>query len=426
MLASALVVYAYFVKMIHQNAQQQLQLHVYNILSVADFKGTDIFLPSILYNPRFNTAQSGLWAYVLDSHENVAWQSLSATPWNDKYPLPNQSGEWIYNKVASNQHEYLTVSYKVTWQGESNTADYFLIIGEDTQAHRWAIRKLTLWLSLVFATITGLILIGQYLALKRALKPIDTLAEEISAMEQGKREKLSFFYPTELRMVERNINALIEKEHRLRQRYREAMANLAHSLKTPMTILTGELRNAPNNDVVHSALQRINSNIEYQLRRAIVSGHTVFTQSIEIENVIDHVLQALNKIYGHKKIDVTSEVSPSDVFFGDENDMLEILGNILDNAFKHAKRRIAITTQSTDFMLSIRVEDDGPGLERSDAHRVFNRGERLDQTEPGQGIGLAAVADIVVSYGGDINVYHSSLGGACFEVTFNNKENNNG
>ncbi len=422
MLISGLAVHTFFLQVIYKNAQQQLQLHVYNILSVAEFNGQKISLPSLLQNPRLNTIDSGLWAYVLDGEKQTAWKSLSSNALPKDLALPSKSGEWLPDIIDNDGQQFLTMAYRVVWQDQSIATDYFLIIGEDTRIHESATKLLTLWLVLIFGTITGLILVVQYLALKQALKPIDTLAREINNLEQGKLDKLSNQYPTELMPVEKNINALIEKEHRQRQRYRDAMANLAHSLKTPFTIIAGELNNLPSNQTIQDAMHRIDNNIEYQLRRAIVSGHTILSSGVEIDRVIEHVVEALNIVYRDKPILVTRDIPKNSLFFGDENDLLEIAGNLLDNAFKYAHSQIAIKIQRTDFALTIRIEDDGPGLVNSDIDRIFNRGERLDQTKTGQGIGLAVVADIVISYGGDINVYQSELGGTCFDVKFNNKE----
>jgi two-component system sensor histidine kinase PhoQ len=147
------------------------------------------------------------------------------------------------------------------------------------------------------------------------------------------------------------------------------------------------------------------------------------SKGVKIEEVLRLVNDALEKIYPDKNIEISTEISNGALFRGDENDLMEVFGNLLDNAYKHAESRICIRTLSSDKGIEISVEDDGPGLNTSEPEKVFKRGERLDQKGFGQGIGLSVVQDIVQSYEGTISAGKSELGGALFKIQFNNKEN---
>ena len=424
---STVVIYVNFSEEIKKNARAKLELHIYNILSVSEFSEQGINLPDILFHPRFNTVDSGLWALVLDDKKSVIWQSLSIENTPQSLDLPEIPGQWLAGETRFEQDNYLTMSYMVQWlkdSGNENYAEenYFVIIGEKASIFRKELKRFSFWLSLAIGGTATLLLIGQFGVLKRAFRPIDKMEREINELEQGKRTALSTTYPAELRGVERNINALIKKEHRQRERYREGMANLAHSLKTPMTIISSELNAYPENTTLKNAIASANNSIEYQLRRAVISGHTLLSKSVNISDMVSLVHEALLRIYQDKPITFETKIDDTAVFLGDENDLMEVLGNLLDNAYKHATKKIVVSASVHDSSVDLVVEDDGPGLDAEDLSRVFRRGERLDQQGFGQGIGLAVVHDIVLSYNGKISASRSTLGGACFTLHFTNKE----
>jgi len=418
----AIAVYASFLKQIKENSQEQLKLHIYNILSVAQFEDSNIYLPDILHNPEFNSPDSGLWAAVLDQTKVTYWHSLSIDHGVHDLAVPEQSGVWLAGEVTDKGNTYLTMAYKVIWESSGSQYEYFFVIGELESKSIGEIKGLTFWLVLGFGSISLVLLIGQFLVLRFAFRPIDVMADEITRLEKGDLEKLSKSYPQELLGVGRNINALISKEHGLRQRYRDGMANLAHSLKTPMTIISNELQHYQDNSTLNNAINKVNDSIEYQLRRAVISGHTVLSSGVKIADLTDITIDAVSKIYQERNISMDKDVDFSLEFYGDENDFIEVLGNLIDNAFKHANSRVAVRVMRQSLGMSVVVEDDGAGIDEKNYEKIFNRGERLDQRQEGQGIGLSIVDDIVSSYGGTIHLSRSKLGGACFTVTFKNRE----
>jgi len=279
---------------------------------------------------------------VLDAQKKPVWLSLSIDSPFQHLALPQQAGQWSAGSVDRDGHEYLTMSYKIEWNDAGDDVHFYLVIGETSSKNRAAIHQLVTWLCIGFGGTTAVLLFGQYLALRRSIRPIITMEREIYELENGSRDKLSDAYPAELKGVERNINALIDKEHQQRERYREGMANLAHSLKTPMTIISSELANQPHNTVIQKAVSSVNNNIEYQLRRAVISGHTLLSRGVKVAEVVQVVLDAMEKIYSDKEINVQVALESKIEFFGDENDLMEILGNLLDNAYKHARRQIIV------------------------------------------------------------------------------------
>lgn len=423
MLVSALIVDISYKKELEKSAREKLHLHIFNLLSVAHTEQGNLYIPDILYNPRFNTIDSGLWAIVLDDNEQPIWNSLSVTEAPSNIKLSKKTGAWVFGKAEINKKNYITAAYKIVWEDNDKLYSYHFVTAEDVSTLNKVISHFRFWLFGGFFAITLTLLLCQLFVLMFAFRPISHLEKEIILLEKGNTHTLSMDYPKELRGVTESLNALIANEHRQRERYRSSMADLAHSLKTPMTIIASEMANYPNNKILKEAAERIDKNIEYQLRRAVISGHVLLNYGTDITEVLEMVLDALTKIYIDKKITLDSKVEGDLFFFGDENDLMEIFGNLLDNAYKYAKEKIKILVVQCDNYLSITIEDDGKGFVDDEASKIFTRGERLDNRGKGQGIGLAVVFDIVQSYDGSIEVSNSSFGGAKFRVIFPLKRN---
>lgn len=404
-----------------KSEQEKLKLHTFNILAITNQASSLRNIPHALSNPSFNTPNSGLWAVILDHNNEVIWQSLSIDHIPKQLPSAPKLGEWQHQRLTTHQQDFFTTSYAVQW--EQNTDDqaplFHFLVAKSTQNFENNLIQFRVWLIVGFILVTVLLLlIVQFYVLKFSFKPINLLDDEIKNLENGKQDKLLGNYPEELVPVTKNINMLIDKEYKQREKYRAAMADLAHSLKTPISIISAELNKYPQNVVLEEALSRMNTNIEYQLRRAVISGHNLLTKGTNILATLDMVLMALNKIYQQKNIQVDIQLDDNMQFMGDENDLLEIFGNLLDNGFKHARSKIIITGKQTENILTISVEDDGDGIPQEKTNDIFKRGIRLDETVQGQGIGLSIVDNIVSSYEGEIELKSSELGGALFQIHF--------
>jgi two-component system, OmpR family, sensor histidine kinase PhoQ len=418
MIVSMLVVDFIFKEELEKTAHENLRLHIFTLLSVAQTDRGMLRIPAISYNPRLNTDSSGLWALVLDAERKIAWRSLSIDTVPDNIRLGLSAGDWIFDKLLIDGHRYLTVSYKIVWEDNGQRYIYHFVAGEDEDSVKAQVQHFRLWLLGGFFSVTAVLLLCQFIVLRLAFRPISLLENEILSLEKGEKKMLSLDYPSELGGVAKNLNLFIDKERSQRERYRASMADLAHSLKTPMTIINTELTAYSNNKILKDAIVRINKIIEYQLRRAVVSGHSLVGVGTDVSHVLNLVVEALQKIYREKSINIELHVDEGLIFPGDENDLTEILGNVLDNAYKYAREKISVTVTKYKDSLVITVEDDGDGLSAIDASIIFDRGERLDCQGLGQGIGLAVVFDIVNSYQGNIDTGSSCLGGALFKIVF--------
>jgi two-component system, OmpR family, sensor histidine kinase PhoQ len=274
----------------------------------------------------------------------------------------------------------------------------------------------------------GLLLLGVVaLVLRWSLRPLRRLARDLGEVERGEVEQLEGPYPSELTSLTDNLNAFIESEREHLTRYRNTLADLAHSLKTPLAVLRSRL-DTDDAGLLRAEVQeqvgRMNEIVAYQLSRAATSGHQRFSAPLEIEPKAEEIVRSLEKVYASRGVYCEFELDPTARFHGELGDLMELLGNLLENAFKWAGQRVLLTVRPLQEAvpshlagLHLVVEDDGPGIAPENVERLLQRGVRGDERVHGHGIGLSIVQDIVRSYRGELRVTRSEeLGGARFEV----------
>jgi two-component system sensor histidine kinase PhoQ len=264
--------------------------------------------------------------------------------------------------------------------------------------------------------------LAQYALLYWGMTPLKRLAQDLAEIEAGNKEQLGEDYPSELHNLSHNMNMLIQSERQRQSRYRTTLGDLAHSLKTPLAVISGVIQQDQKlgeKDMldVSEQVDRMNQIVTYQLNRATKSSHSrMLAAPIAISPVLSKISVALNKVYLEKKIKLEIDLNKNATFYGEESDLTELLGNLIDNAYKYCQQQVRIRVQNFDKNLQIVIDDDGPGIAEKDRHWVLERGARADTRETGQGIGLAVALDIISSYGGELKVENSALGGASIQV----------
>ena len=165
-------------------------------------------------------------------------------------------------------------------------------------------------------------------------------------------------------------------------------------------------------------LSQVDELISYQLRKARLGQKSLQTEYTKLYPVLLSITKTLEKIHNHKNIKISLELPNTFTLPISQMDLMELIWNLIENAFKFANKHILITAERTDNKFKITVEDDGPGVNKKHREAIFQRGVRADRLNPGQGIGLSVCHDIVLSYNGQINIKTSQLQGACFYITF--------
>jgi two-component system sensor histidine kinase PhoQ len=403
---------------------KQLKNHIYMLLTAAEFteSGT-INMPASLAEPAFSTPNSGLYAQIVNQ-TNTVWQSGSLL--GRALTLPNiqrqqQQQELLYN-IDSGSEKLLNLAYSVTWENSKGQEyDFTIHVSQGLKASQQAKNEFSLnlwyWLG---GTGLGLLLI-QILILRWSLRPLSDVADDLQAIENGAENRLSQNYPTELNQLTRNINTLLDQEQSRRQRYKNALADLAHSIKTPLAVLQNELN--PNRGVLShkretdTQLEQIIKSIDYQLQRAATEGRTTLQAPVAISELINKITASLDKVYRDKQVKYQSKLDTTLTLSADEGDMYELFGNILENAYKYCTSKVNASIISDEEHITFYVDNDGSGIPQAAQADILKRGKRMDTQTEGQGLGLAIASDIVDAYQGEISLGKSQLGGACFIIT---------
>lgn len=443
---------------------EKLLLHIYGLLAVAEESRSGIFLPGQLQEPRFNQLGTGLFGFVNDSDGQELWRSPSALDIDfdqqQKAAVTDDlvTGEERFGRAYDlDGNELFFLSYRILWQAtDQKSTAYVFTTFETLQPYSSEIQafrnNLWGWLGGVVVAL----LFVQGMVMRWGLAPLKQLAEDLKAIEDGHSDYLSGQYPSEIEGVTRNLNVLISSERQQLEQYRTTLADLAHSLKTPLAILKGVASSLQQPDspddkllsrnadakglnlvelkkTVDEQVARMDEIVSYQLQRAVSSSTNLLRRSVDVAPLVTKLIDAMKKVYADK--DIEFEISMDECsFFGDERDLMEMLGNLVDNACKYGRSRVRVSAGTKGDLveismdppehkkkgqLVITVEDDGDGIPAKDRQQVLMRGTRADMRESGQGIGLAVVADIVQRYQGRIEISDSLLGGAQLNLWLN-------
>jgi two-component system sensor histidine kinase PhoQ len=300
-------------------------------------------------------------------------------------------------------------------------------VAESLDSFNSQLRKFRRQLFGWFAGIALIMMFSISFLMRRLLRPLRQVETEISEIEEGSRSSLSEEYPTELQGVARNMNILIGSERARSDRYRLTLDNLAHSLKTPLAAIRALLneRGKPGfEDRANEQIDRMDEIVRYQLRKPAASAADgLVLASVDVRTELDRLVDGLRKVYYEKNPAINVELEDGVQFRGDTGDFLELAGNLVDNACKWCDSTVSIRVTSVDSVagepggIVVVVADDGPGIPPDAVDALLQRGTRLDESTPGHGIGLAIVQDIARSYGGDLTIARSDLGGAEVTVT---------
>ncbi len=394
----------------------QLQSTVYLLLAGAELdEHGALVMPPSFPEPRLSLPGSGLYANVVNLARGEAWQSPSAVGIAAPFMRSVAVGEWRFDTVSAGGRAYLAVGYGVNWAGRAQPAPLVLSVVEDKAEfdREVSVFERTLWAWLGGAA--ALLLLSQTLLLEWGLAPLRRVAREIGNIEHGAQQSVEGRYPAEITALTDNLNTLIAQERTRQTRYREALSFLAHSLKTPLAVLrTGLAEPAALPAVVTEQVARMDGIVAHQLARAAAGGSSRFAPYLLLAQVASRVRDSLVKVYADKGLVFTLDVPDDLAWRIDEGDAFEMLGNLMDNAAKWARHRVAVSARREGRRLHLRVDDDGPGF--GDTQSILQLHVRGDEKVTGHGVGLAVVNDLVASHDGELTLSRSDLGGARVDI----------
>lgn len=396
---------------------ERLQLQILTLLAEAEYDQA-LRLPEQLLEARFNLPDSGLYALVSDADGWLLWSSPSAlTPDLGAASLALRSLE-AGSAHFERRNGFFQRSYRVIWETDQGASVPLLFTVYEATEQVDA--QLAIYRQSLFVWLGGsalMLFVCQAFILFWGLRPLRTLAGDITNIESGAADELGDAYPREIQTVTSSLNLLLASEKKRRERARSTLADLAHSLKTPLAVVRGaDITAADYPELVQEQTEQMEQIVAYQLQRAIGGSHQLL-QRVSVSSVVQRLQTTLSKVYIEKGIEVELDTDPDSVFRGDSRDLMELMGILMDNACKYGEQRVRVTTRGGGSRpLVIIVEDDGKGIPPELHQAVLKRGARLDSQQSGHGIGLAVAADLVDSYLGSLQVQKAELGGACLRV----------
>ncbi|HSH30780.1 MAG TPA: ATP-binding protein, partial [Thiohalobacter sp.] len=353
-------------------------------------------------SPIYDRVFSGHYYQIESGGQVLRSRSL----WDQALSLPPlEAGQTLLRHQAGPENQLLLVRVRRYMKEDR---DLLLAVAEDLTPIRDNVRRLQLIYALLgLAVLLGL-LAYQRRALRLGFAPVSRTCRELEQLQQGELARLDEGVPRELSPLVQQINRLLEVLQGRLTRSRNALGNLAHALKTPLARLQQELDHLPAGEEepqlrerLQQQLDQIRALMERELRRARLAGRSESAARLALRPVFDGLIGVVRQVYADKGLHIECEIAESLTLQADAQDLMELFGNLLDNACKWARGRVRVHAARQAGRLWVRIEDDGPGVDAERRLNLSERGVRADeQGVAGHGLGLAIAADVVELYGG--------------------------
>ena len=417
---------------LRQNAERSfndlLQAHLYNLIGGVEV-GNDGLIsnqPS-LGDPKFRQPNSGWYWMILPVSPKAGDGPKSRSLSGDTLSLPSAKSVAYspgltrsYNHIGLNNGDVRIVEAKVLL-GEGDDLFLFVVSGSREPLKR-ELAKVVSSLYL-FLAIFGLgSVISTFIAVKFGLLPLGRARKGLSDISEGKNQQLEGEFPVEIKPLIVEFNSLISANKAVVDRSRTQVGNLAHALKTPLSVLLNASRHdkSPEPKLIEDQVDAMQRHVQHYLDRAqIAARKDLIGTRTKSKPVIERLLRVMRQLSPQLKFNMAEIDTTFPDFKIEQQDFEEMVGNLVENASKFARTRVIVTVfkppNSAD-KLGLRVEDDGPGISPNELQSALKRGERLDERKGGSGLGLSIVKDICEEYGGTLTISHSDIGGLKAEL----------
>ena len=411
---------------VERSFDDRLAVYLSALVASATGGGENEIAPSLgIVDPRFDDLFSGWYWQVqelgvpsgqsLASH-SLSFERISVPPSADSTP-----GAIANVEFDGPQGEPLRGLTR-TIEFEKSGKRYQVLVAGDTQEIETdiaAFRRVVIWSLLIFSLCLIATTVFQ---VRFGLRPLRDIGLQLASIRAGRATRLDGNFPTEIRPLAVELNALIESNQAVVERARTHVGNLAHALKTPLSVISNEAASGKGAlaDKVGEQAGIMRGQIDHYLRRARMAARAnVIGVVTPVEPALAALARAMRKIYERQKLEITLDCPRNVKFAGERQDFDEISGNLVDNACKWAKNRVAISLEPVAGdrpRLRFIVDDDGPGLSEQERNEVMRRGARLDETKPGSGLGLSIVSELAALYSASFALQDSPLGGLRAEL----------
>ncbi|MDI7775371.1 ATP-binding protein [Asticcacaulis sp. EMRT-3] len=424
---TGIVLTTYFHEVTMHRFQERVGQIADSLYSVTDIdpEGIDT---SRFVDARASIIHSGLYWQVgmVDGQGQISAPVTSRSLWNEQLPLPPEvlaqarahSGTSVFYDGTGPVGEPLRVA--VIYSMVDQHA-YVFMAGEDASPVAHDVRTFALLTAGALFILALGSLAAIFIQVRVGLRPLFDLTDEISHVQGGFQQRLTKTYPAEIRPVARQLNAFLDYAQEVVERQRMHVGNLAHALKTPLSVLMTAAReegagdaDGPLPETVRKQAETMRAQVDHHLRRARAAARSqAMGERTPVEPVFDELAVMLEQVFQDKGVIIDWRVPDHLAFRGERQDLQEIAGNLLENACIWCKRQVRINAEfhADVQMLDMSIEDDGPGLDAARFDEVLKRGARLDESVPGSGLGLSIVDELVRAYGGALHLDRSGMGG---------------
>jgi signal transduction histidine kinase len=429
-----LIVTGIVLSTLYRNAVERAfdrRLDVYLRTLVADVaspeEGTDKF-PQSIGEPLFDLPLSGWYWQVarLDTAKPEVHSSRSL--WDSNFPRladgGQGSGGYRQGYAQGPEDVRLRLAERTVDLGEDGR--YLVAVAGDATEIDNEMRSFDRVIGATFGALAIALLLTTALQVRFGLLPLKRISASLAAIRSGRAERLQGEFPVEIAPLARETNALIDANREIVERARTHVGNLAHALKTPLSVLVNEAAARADDPLAQKVREQtdiMRDQVARQLERArLAARSTVVGALIDVSPVVTALARTMEKLHRERDIAIAVDVPEQARFPGEQHDLEEMIGNLVDNACKWAQSRIAIEVVADRFegdgkpRVRIIVDDDGPGLSPSEREQVALRGRRLDESKPGSGLGLSIVVELAGLYGGVLSLGTAPIGGLRAEL----------
>lgn len=415
-------------KLFYQHASEQLynelRLHLDQITARLDFDDNgELSLSSLPSDPRFSKPLSGLYwqiNQVQQGEQGVASSMRSRSLWDQKLELPMQHSPLTRQTLQLVPNASLLTLVRLV---ELDGQPLLIAVAANENFLQQPVAEFQheLWLALLVLGI-GLVL-AAVVQVWIGVSPLNHLRQALLRVRNGQQQQLAGKFPQEVMPLVDDFNTVLKQNVEMVARAQTQAGNLAHALKTPLTILANAAYADPDNslaEVINTQVHSARAQVDYHLKHARAAANAQRSNvQTNIADTLNGLVRVLNRLYEQRSLAIEiSPVAQGLVFKGEQQDLQEMLGNLLDNACKWAHSKVSISAYAEAKQLYINVEDDGAGIAEELKQQVLQRGVRADEKVQGSGLGLSIVADLAQLYQGQLILDSSALGGLKAQLVF--------
>jgi len=420
---TAILLVSLYREAVERNFDARLNVYLTSLVaSTTEGSGAKPKEPANLGEPIFTIPLSG-WYWQIKPLDGAARPVfVSDSLLDQQLKLPSQNAVPPDTSLTRRayadgpeQQRLRVVEREIRPAGLNSTPYSYAVAGDAAEIDRDLAGFTTMLIAALAVLGLGL-LVATFFQVRFGLQPLRAVRQDLAQIRSGEAEKLEGELPVEIRPLQQELNALIQSNREIVDRARTHVGNLAHALKTPLSVISNEARThqGPLSDKVVEQAEIMRTQITHHLDRARVAARSsVIGDITEVAGVLQALKRTLDRIYEERGLDLEVFCGDELRFQGEKQDFEEMIGNLLDNACKWARSRVKAEARRLDGAASfmVVVDDDGPGLTGDERAKIGKRGQRLDESKPGSGLGLSIVADLAHLYKGRLELEPSPEGG---------------